>query len=530
MEKYALISVSNRAGLSDFAKGLQAHGYTLLTTSGSGAFLQQDGISSVAIDEYTGQREILGGRVKTLHPKIHAGILARRSVASDLEELRAQEIPQIDIVAVNLYPFEAKLRENPDADRAEMIEFIDIGGPTMIRAAAKNSADVFAVIDPEDYAKVLEVLDESHDDLNRAQQVRSELSTKVFAQLAHYNLEIAKFLSRNEHEEESLSCSSIQELSAVSGAVWPSRTPLRYGENPQQPAALYSGGGERSWKQLAGKPLSYNNILDADAGYRLIRTLTTSRDRFGGKEVVCIMKHLTPCGVATGGTGAEALRKAKQCDPRSHFGGIIGFSSPLTSECAQEVIQDFVEIIIAPGFSDGAREVLSQRKNIRLLECDYEAEVGYEVRSTLFGSLKQAPDASIISCRECEEVVESESRSDSEGEDLELAWILAAHTKSNAIVLVKNQMLIGSGAGQTSRIDAVEVAIYKAKEHKHDISGAVAASDAFFPFPDSVERLAEEGVAAIVVPNGSKQDEMTIQTAREKGVGLLFAPERHFRH
>jgi phosphoribosylaminoimidazolecarboxamide formyltransferase/IMP cyclohydrolase len=520
MTKYALLSVSQREGIEDFAAGLIKLGFTILTTSGTGKCLSAKGIESVSIRDYTGQPEILGGRVKTLHPKIHGGILARRRDPSHLEDLQEHEIPPIDLVAVNLYPFEAQLAKNPEASLAEMIEFIDIGGPTMIRAAAKSAEDVYAVIDPADYDRVLESLQGDVKD-DKSVALRHELSAKVFRELAHYNLEIAKFLAREDGDD----------AARCTGSVWELAQQLRYGENPQQRAALYRsfGEGELSWQQLAGKALSYNNILDADAGYRLIRTLSWCQERFSAGEVVCILKHLTPCGAAVAATQAEALQRAKQSDPRSHFGGIIGFATEVTEEAAHEVVKDFTEIVIAPAFSDAALKVFEKRKNVRLLQCDYEAPLEEEVRSTLFGYLRQSPD--LVSCDTAScHVAAGEGAFEDRRADMELAWALVGHTKSNAIVLVRDQMLIGSGAGQTSRIDSVEVALYKAREHGHALEGAVAASDAFFPFPDSVERLAECGVRAIIAPNGSKKDDEVVAVAENLGITLLFAPERHFRH
>ncbi|MCB0328520.1 MAG: bifunctional phosphoribosylaminoimidazolecarboxamide formyltransferase/IMP cyclohydrolase [Bdellovibrionales bacterium] len=521
--RYALISVSDRAGLETFAAGLVELGYTLLTTSGSGKFLKEHGLESTPIEEFTGQAEILGGRVKTLHPKIHGGILAKRDNVEHQQDLAANGLHYIDIVAVNLYPFEQQLASNPSASTAEMVEFIDIGGPTMIRAAAKNAKDVYAVIDPLDYPRVLAELKQGR---GGDSELRTELATKVFSQLAHYNLEIARFLSRK-GEVPGESGSSFYD-----GSVWQESQQLRYGENPQQQAALFQSlavNRSLAWKQLAGKELSYNNLLDADAGFRLIRSLYSIRERFSSHEPVCIMKHLTPCGVAIANTQESALVLAKRSDPRSHFGGIIGFSSEVSEAAAQEVVKDFSEIVIAPSYSKGALAVFEKRPNIRLIEVDFSVPLGREVRSTLFGFLSQEHDSSNCSVSQCE-LVAGEPSDDESVRNLELAWTTVTHTKSNAIVLVNNQMLIGAGAGQTSRIDSVEVALYKAREHGHVVDGAVAASDAFFPFPDSVERLANSGVKSIITPHGSKKDGEIIEVAKELGVTLLFAPERHFRH
>lgn len=537
MEKFALISVSNRDGIAEFARGLKELGFSLLTTSGTQRFLSEHGLVTHSISEYTGQNEILGGRVKTLHPKIHAGILARRSEPMHQEELQAHNIPLIDVVAVNLYPFEEQIKSAQDKTLEEMIEFIDIGGPTMIRAAAKNCESVYAVIEPGDYDAVLEALAQESAVKQQAPssfELRLQLSQKVFTHLANYNLEISKYLSSQASEKSSKEYVPSGVVRSQ-GQIWREAQSLRYGENPHQSASLYRRAAEvqqnagAGWRQLGGKELSYNNILDADAGYRLTRMLATQSARFAEGEVVSIMKHLTPCGIAVAAAQDEALRKAKKSDPRSHFGGIIGFSSEVTEAAAKEVIADFAEIVIAPRFSEEALEVFSKRSNLRLLECDYTIPIAGEIRSTLFGYLEQTPD--LMSCSIHDGEVVSGALQDSQlQQDLELAWSAVAHVKSNAIVIVKDQQLIGSGAGQTSRIDSVEVALYKAKEHGHDVTGAVAASDAFFPFPDSLERLVEAGVRAVVTPNGSKKDKEVMETARQLGITLVFVPERHFRH
>lgn len=537
MKKFALLSVSNRDGIVEFARGLIELGFSLLTTSGTQRFLSDQGLVTCSIAEYTGQHEILGGRVKTLHPKIHAGILAKRSESTHQAELQAHDIPFIDVVAVNLYPFEEQLKNTEDKTLEEMVEFIDIGGPTMIRAAAKNCESVYAVIEPSDYGTVLEALAQGssfeHED-STLLELRLQLSQKVFTQLAHYNLEISKYLSSQAVERSRKEYVS-NGLLRSQGQIWREAQSLRYGENPHQSASLYrkAAGVQQNagagWRQLGGKELSYNNILDADAGYRLTRMLSTQCSRFSEGEVVSIMKHLTPCGVAVAASQDEALRRAKKSDPRSHFGGIIGFSSEVTEAAAREVVADFAEIVIAPRFSEEALEVFSKRSNLRLLECDYTIPIAGEIRSTLFGYLEQTPD--LMSCSIHDGEVVSGALQDLQlQQDLELAWSVVAHVKSNAIVLVKSQQLIGSGAGQTSRIDSVEVALFKAKEHGHDVAGAVAASDAFFPFPDSLERLVEAGVRAVVTPNGSKKDSDVIETAKQLGITLIFVPERHFRH
>ncbi|MCB0321101.1 MAG: bifunctional phosphoribosylaminoimidazolecarboxamide formyltransferase/IMP cyclohydrolase, partial [Bdellovibrionales bacterium] len=549
--RYALLSVSDRDGIDSFAVGLQERGFTLLTTSGTGKFLREKGIESQSIEEYTGQLEILGGRVKTLHPKIHGGILARRNIPEDIRDLEAQDIAAIDVVVVNLYPFEAKLQElKSDSSGdvfsqekiAKLIEYIDIGGPTMIRAAAKNCAHVYAVIDPADYPRVLACLESESSEGGRSaefaalspqHQLRLELSSKVFSALAQYNLEIGKFLSQSiEVLRDSEEVGIAPPFSKQAGVCLVRTQALRYGENPHQPAALYrdaSAANITSWEQLSGKELSYNNILDADAGFRITQSLYRFRDRFRKGSMVNIVKHLSPCGVAVGSDAVEALQRAKASDPRSHFGGIIGFTEQVSKRAAEEVVRDFCEIVVAPDFSQEALNVFSSKPNIRLLRCNMDGGPEVELRSTLFGYLAQGLDLHTCAVGSLDVVAGPPLQAELL-HDLELAWCLVGPIKSNAVAFVKDQQLLASGGGQTSRIDAVEVAIYKAKEHGHDLRGAVASSDAFFPFPDSIERLAEVGIQAVVTPGGSVKDPLVIEKAKELGVTLIFTPERHFRH
>ncbi|MCL4140568.1 UNVERIFIED_CONTAM: hypothetical protein GTU68_007452 [Idotea baltica] len=492
--KAALISVSNRDGLVNFAKSLTDLGYTILSTKGTATFLEENGVSATRIEKYIDQKEILGGRVKTLHPKIHAGILARREVESDLAELKSENIFQIDIVAVNLYPFIEKIKQ--DLSEKEMIESVDIGGPTMIRAAAKNFSDVSALIDPSDYDEFISKL--KNDEANL--EYRKQLAIKVFAKLADYNLQIAKYFKISQE--------------------------LRYGENPHQSASVYLPLGEgKPWKQLQGKELSYNNFLDFDAASKALKTASRLSDKPGA----VIIKHLNPCGGAFADTLEAAIKLAKEGDPISHFGGIIALNKIVDKDSANNIAKDFAEIVIAPKFSPESVEILSKKKNLRLIELDLEKLSEKEVRSLQGAVLEQTSDE-ILDRVTSEMCKTKRSVTEKELEDINFAWVLCAHVKSNAIVLVKDNKLLASGGGQMSRIDATDVALMKANKHKHNLEGSVAASDAFFPFTDCVEVLAEAGVKAIVAPFGAKKDQEVIDIADKLGISLLHAQNRHFRH
>ena len=522
--RYALISVSNRDNLDKIAIHLVAVGFTLLTTTGSKKFLDDIGVASVAVEEFTSQREILGGRVKTLHPKIHGGILAKRSNPDHQADLLQEGIPPIDVVIVNLYPFLDHVRSESAKDPEKMVEFIDIGGPTMIRAAAKNFRSVLALIDPADYDSVIPSITLEAGVLGVPLNLRKQLSVKVFASLARYNLEIARYLSTVSFEGDEGKANSIL-FPEIDGIVLERKQELRYGENPQQSAAFYMPLGEKkgNWKQLQGKELSYNNLLDFDSIVRMLKSVSTDQ------ALAIIVKHLNPCGIALAETPVVALERAKLCDPRSHFGGIIGFNRSVDLETAKNVAEDFAEIIVAPEFSHEALAVLAAKKNLRVLQVNLDSDSGVEFRSVESGMLLQTPDKAVSLFDEAEQV-SGEPASTLMRIDLELAWAACAHVKSNAVVIVKNGMLVGTGAGQMSRIDSTELALSKASFHKHDLVGAVAASDAFFPFPDSLELLAERGIKAVIAPKGSRADAEVIATAKRLGVALFFTQDRHFRH
>jgi phosphoribosylaminoimidazolecarboxamide formyltransferase/IMP cyclohydrolase len=525
MKKFALLSVSDRTGLTDVALALREKGFTLLATSGTGKALDEAKVPWVSVESYTGLAELLDGRVKTLHPKIHGGILARRDDPRHLKQISDAEIAPIDIVVVNLYPF-LKYVESDKANRPdEMTELVDVGGPTMIRAAAKNHAFVLPIIDPADYQEVISALAAPSKVDPFPLEMRRRFAAKVFSTLSRYDGAIAGYftsLTKEEARETELPTECSITLSKV--------TDLRYGENPHQRAALYRGDSRALklfsgpiWEQLGGKELSYNNMLDLDAGLRLLSDLPR------GRTVAGILKHLNPCGVAAGATVTEAIKRAKQCDPRSHFGGVLVCNAAIDVEAAEEIRGDFAELVIAPDFIGGAVDVLRTSKNLRILKVEVPKLTGYDLRTVAGGVLIQEPD--IDRSRIANAALASHRvPSDEELLDLELAWRIVGHVKSNAIVLVRDGLLIGVGAGQMSRIDSVELALRKAKLHGHLLNGAVAASDAFFPFPDSVEALAEEGITCVVSPAGARRDDDIKVVANARNLSLFFASDRHFRH
>ena len=520
MKRAALISVSDRTNLDKIAAALSGCGLELLATSGTAKYLSQRGIECSSIEEYTGQKEILGGRVKTLHPKIHAGLLAKRDEAEHMRQLEEEGIYAIEAAVVNLYPFEKGLQGEESSELAKMIELIDIGGPTMIRAAAKNFHSVLPLIDPSDYEEIIKLINSS-DKKNLGDIVpdglRRKLAVKVFSWLANYNLQIARYFAKTENETDG--------FPEIDGVILQKSQSLRYGENPHQRGAYYRplGGADVAWKQYQGKELSYNNFLDFDAALRILRTFKSSA------ATVAILKHLNPCGVATAEDYLTALQKAKQSDPRSHFGGILAFNGKVEAELAAAVTEDFAEIVLASEYTNEALEIFSKRKNLRVISVNLDNLSGAETRSVEGGVLVQETDR-IISTVEEARVVSKLQPDRQVLRDLQFAWNVCAHVKSNAITIVKDQVLLACGAGQMSRIDSVEVALMKCEVHKHDTSGAVAASDAFFPFPDCLERFAEKGIRAVIAPSGAKRDDEIINSADRLNLILLFTADRHFKH
>lgn len=526
MEKLALLSVSDRTGLPELAQALHAAGYSLLATSGTGKVLDEAKVPWTSVESFTGLAELLDGRVKTLHPKIHGGILARRDQQHHLEQMQAAGIGGIDVVVVNLYPFLKYVESDRAKNPEEMTELVDVGGPTMIRAAAKNHRFVLPLIDPADYPRVIETLRSSHEMADPfSLEFRRTLAAKVFSTLSAYDGAIGRYFAGVVSHE-----SAHTRFPAQCSFAFEKVTDLRYGENPHQEAAVYRvTSGDLplfqgpTWKQLGGKELSYNNMLDFDAGLRLLADLPE------GKIAVGILKHLNPCGVATANTLKHAIERAKECDPRSHFGGVLVTNAEVDRAAAEEIRGDFAEIVIAPSFSPEALEVLRTSKNLRILEVKGTALTGCEARTVAGALLIQQPDVDRSRIAHAQ-LVTPRAPSDEELSDLELAWRVVGHVKSNAIVLVRDGLLIGVGAGQMSRIDSIELAIRKAKLHGHLLSGAVAASDAFFPFPDSVEALAGEGITCVVSPAGARRDDDVKKIAAEKNMSLFFASDRHFRH
>ncbi|MDH7485073.1 MAG: bifunctional phosphoribosylaminoimidazolecarboxamide formyltransferase/IMP cyclohydrolase [Anaerolineae bacterium] len=517
----ALLSVSDKTGLVEFARGLADWGVELISTGGTAHTLRQAGLAVRTVEEVTGFPEILDGRVKTLHPAIHGGILARREPAH-LAELAAHAIGPLDLVAVNLYPF-AQTVARPEVTLAEAVEQIDIGGVALLRAAAKNFAAVTVLCDPADYPPVLAEL-RRRGDVSLA--TRQRLALKAFRHTAGYDAAIADYLA-GQFPEASAEASHRRASEPFPAELhlhlWRVQA-LRYGENPHQQAALYGLAPEATplgGRLLQGKPLSYNNLLDLDAAWHAVGDFSA--------PTVVIVKHNNPCGVACAETLAGAFSLALAGDPLSAFGGVIAVNRPFDETVAEALDNLFVEAIAAPGFTAGARQELAQRPGCRLLEMG-DVETGlapapeWELRSVRQGILLQEPDTP---GDEEWRVVSARQPTAGERESLAFAWRVVRHVRSNAIVLARGQATVGIGAGQMSRVDAVRLAVLKAGERAR---GAVLASDAFFPFPDGVEEAARAGVTAVVQPGGSVRDEEVIAAADAAGLAMLFTGRRHFRH
>jgi phosphoribosylaminoimidazolecarboxamide formyltransferase/IMP cyclohydrolase len=489
----AILSVSDKTGIVDLARALTAKGVEILSTGGTAKHLSDAGIAVTPISQWSGAPEILGGRVKTLTPRVFGAILHDRDNRDHLADVERLSIPPIDLVVVNLYPFEATIVKE-GVTIAEAVEQIDIGGPSMLRAAAKNHRHVLPLCDPSLYAEFIEQID------NVSEEFRLRCAVKVFQKTSAYDATIARFL-----------CSAGAPLSLRLNV--PKFQDLRYGENPHQTAAFYA---DHPFEQLQGKELSYNNLLDLDAAMKLANAFT--------QPAIAIMKHTNPCGVARRESLHDALLAALDADRVSAFGGIIGANRELDADCARAVADIFLEVIVAPLFSDEAREVLAKKKNLRLIVPRIVA-AGVELRSAAGGILSQSPDR--VSGRERWRVVTERQPADDEMNGLELAWIVCAHVKSNAIVLTNEWQSVGIGAGQMSRVDAAKVAIMKATQ---PTAGTFAASDAFFPFRDGLDVLADAGVHAVIQPGGSVRDDEVIAAANERGMAMVFTGERHFRH
>ena len=512
----AILSVTDKTGVVDFARSLGEMGVELVSTGGTAKMLREAGVGVKDISELTGFPEMLDGRVKTLHPKVHGGILHRRSDPVHVATVAEHQIPAIDMVVVNLYAFE-KTAAKPEVHFEELIENIDIGGPSMIRSAAKNFQDVAIVTSPWDYRRIVEEMKARGGELS--QRTKWELAKKAFATTAAYDSAIATTLER-------------VALNGTFALEPPSTFPntlrlsyqksmdLRYGENPHQKAALYvdgSGGGIANGRQLQGKELSYNNIVDLQACWELALEFE--------QPAVAIIKHTNPAGCATAPTVAEAYRKALECDPVSAFGGVIGVNRPIDKEAATEMAKLFVEAIAAPGYESEAREIFVAKKNLRLLEVTPSAP-SMVLKAVSGGLLMQDPDVRPLSDRELKVVSERQPTAE-EMRALKFAWIVCKHVKSNAIVYARDGQAVGVGAGQMSRVDSAKIGAMKAVL---PLKGTVAASDAFFPFPDGVEVIASNGATAIIQPGGSVRDPEVIDTANRLGLAMVFTGVRHFRH
>jgi phosphoribosylaminoimidazolecarboxamide formyltransferase/IMP cyclohydrolase len=519
----ALLSVSHKDGIVEFAKGLHDLGVELLSTGGTAQLLQAAGVPVMAVADYTGFPEMLDGRVKTLHPRIHAGILAKRHDPSHRAALAAHQIVPIDVVAVNLYPF-ADVISHPGVTQDEALEQIDVGGPTLVRAAAKNYGEVGVLVDPADYAGVLEEVRAGGD---ISQATRWRLAQKAFAHTAQYDAVIAAYLSQQQPpwtlEGASTGAAYPDALTLTFAKV----QELRYGENPHQPAAFYRdligrGLSLAQARQLQGRALSYTNLLDVNAALGLIL-------EFPETSACCIIKHTNPCGVAYGDTLVEAFERARACDPLSAYGGVIAINRPLDGAFVQAMKGLLVEAIIAPAYTAEALTALRRRENLRLLalpELPTTAPTPYELRSVTGGLLVQARDNQSWDPSRLHVVSQRQPTPD-EWQSLAFAWRVCKHVKSNAIVLVRPGQTVGIGAGQMSRVDAVKLAATKALL---PATGTALASDAFFPFRDGVDAAAKIGVTAIVHPGGSIRDEEVCAAADEHGLAMVVTGIRHFKH
>jgi phosphoribosylaminoimidazolecarboxamide formyltransferase / IMP cyclohydrolase len=521
----ALISVSDKTGVEQFARQLAALGVEIISTGGTAKLLREKGIPAREVAELTGWPEMLGGRVKTLHPKVHGGILFRRNDAGDQAAIVEHGISQIDLVAVNLYPFEeTAAKQNIDAE--ELIENIDIGGPAMLRSAAKNFRDVVVICDPADYSPVAETLAASG---NVDLATRSNLARKVFAATSRYDGMIATELERVTASEEKLQLSARSDMPERLHLAHVRAQVMRYGENPHQHAALYveagrPGSGLAGAKQLQGKELSYNNLVDLDSAWQLVLEFE--------RPAAVIVKHNNPCGAAEQETLDAAYLAALACDPVSAFGGVIAFNRPMDARTAEEVAKLFVECIVAPGYDAAAREKLASKKNLRLMEvAQPQAEIGItrgdlQLKRISGGMLVQTPDHHILR-PEDPKTVTKRAPTAAELKDLLFGWKVCKHVKSNAIVFVREGRTVAVGAGQMSRVDSVRIAVMKAQT---SLAGSVVASDAFFPFADGVEEAAKAGATAFIQPGGSVRDADVIAAADNLNLAMVFTGVRHFRH
>lgn len=509
MKKRALISVSDKQKIVEFAQGLVELDYEIVSTGGTLKTLQNAGVPAISIDQVTGFPEIMDGRLKTLHPKVHGGLLGKRSNPDHLQQMEANEIEPIDVVVVNLYPFKQTL-VSEGVTKEEIIENIDIGGPTMLRSAAKNFEDVLVVVDPEDYTPILEGIKDASINL----EFRQKLAAKVFRHTANYDAIIANYFLTQTGEK-------FPETYTVTYEIVQS---LRYGENPHQDAAFYknpiqNGMSLATAKQLHGKELSYNNIQDANAAVEIL----TEYDL----PAAVAVKHMNPCGIGVAESIAEAFQLAFDADPISIFGGIVALNREVDAQTAEKLSEIFLEIVIAPSFSEKALEILTQKKNIRLLTMEMaQKDESFKLTTVDGGVLIQNKDIGSVD-EGSVEVVTDRAPTEEELQNLLFAWKAVKHVKSNAIVLAKDNQTIGVGAGQMNRVGAARIAIEQAGDKA---VGSVLASDAFFPMPDTVEEAIKAGVTAIIQPGGSKRDQDSIDVCNEHGIAMVYTGMRHFKH
>jgi phosphoribosylaminoimidazolecarboxamide formyltransferase/IMP cyclohydrolase len=514
----ALISVSDKTGIIEFAQALSKMNVEILSTGGTYKALQQAGLKVTEVSEYTGFPEMMDGRVKTLHPKVHGGLLGRRG--TDDAIMAEHGIQPIDMVVVNLYPFEATVAK-PDCSLEDAIENIDIGGPTMLRSAAKNHKDVAVVTNPADYQRILQEMQANQGQLSHA--TRFDLAIKTFEQTARYDGAIANYFGTM------FTTDNADTFPRTFNTQFIKKQSMRYGENPHQNAAFYvernaSEASVSTATQLQGKELSFNNIADTDAALELVKTFN---------ETACvIVKHANPCGVAIGSSLFEAYDRAYKTDPTSAFGGIIAFNRELDAQTAQAIVErQFVEVIIAPTVSTEAQKIVEAKKNVRLLACGELSaqQTAYDYKRVTGGLLVQDRDLGMITEADLK-VVTERAPTPEQMQDLLFAWKVAKYVKSNAIVYVKNGMTIGVGAGQMSRVYSAKIAGIKAADEGLEVPGSVMASDAFFPFRDGIDAAAAAGITAVIHPGGSMRDEEVIAAANEHGIAMVFTGMRHFKH
>jgi phosphoribosylaminoimidazolecarboxamide formyltransferase / IMP cyclohydrolase len=520
--KRALLSVHRKEGIAELGRELASRGFEIVSTGGTAAELAKAGVEVTAVEKATGFPEILDGRVKTLHPRIHGGILARRDLPAHEAALDEHGIPPVDVVVVNLYPFEDKVAKG--AAFAEAVENIDVGGPSMLRAAAKNFAHVAIVVDPADYKLLLEQLDRPG---GIDAPTRLYLAQKAFRHSARYEAAIAGYFAQVEAKDGGFAVAESEDVFPYRlGLTFEKVQDLRYGENPHQRGAFYSDLGSTLYsvaaaRKVQGKELSFNNILDLDAAWRLVTELN---------EPGCvIIKHTNPCGTGLGGTTLEAYERAWAGDPVSAFGGIVAFNRKLEHAAAEKIASVFVEAVIAPGLAPDAREVLARKPNLRVMDMDttgIHKVTGFDLRRVMGGLLAQQWDLHQLERARCE-VMTKRKPTEEDWKAMELAWTVAKHVKSNAIVFANSVQTVGVGAGQMSRVDSARIAAQKAQL---PLKGTAAASDAFFPFRDGLDEVAKAGAVAVIQPGGSVKDDEVIDAADEHGIAMVFTGVRHFKH